>query len=288
MTKILVSFSVLRGLVLLFALLFNDCNALFTEVPKSLSRGHFRTSSTSLNSSSNDSNNMAKPVLVVGATGKVGRKVVRQLLDRKVPVRALVRNYDKARELFSDYLTTTKDGESSFKLEICDLGTADRKCLESVVDGCEAIISVSGAMRFSKFTDFLPWRLFQEDASNWCSDRSHPVYANYKTQQLLIDLAAEKGCNRFVRLTGLSSGFSPFNPVSMIFSSILSLTSRYHFLCEQYLRNSSVPYVILRPGGLADEDRVGSIAHVRLANADCSFDLHTIIIFSNYSFSNNI
>ncbi len=34
------------------------------------------------------------------------------------------------------------------------------------------------------------------------------------------------------------------------------MSSRYHYLCEQYLRmQSKVPYVILRPGGLADEER---------------------------------
>lgn len=248
------SFSVLRVLILLMTL-SSHSNALFTEVPKTLTSRIFSRSSTSLKSSSNDSNRAGKPILVVGATGKVGQKVVKQLLDMKVPVRALVRNYDKAREIFSEYLTTTNEGES-LKLEVWDLGTADRNCLESVVEGCEAVISVSGTSRISKISDFLPWRLFEEDASTWCDDRSHPVYANFKAQKLLIDLAAEKGCSRFVRLTGLSSGFSPFNPVSMIFSSVLSLSSRYHFLCEQYLRNSSVPYVILRPGGLADEDRV--------------------------------
>jgi hypothetical protein len=94
----------------------------------------------------------------------------------------------------------------------------------------------------------------------WWAEEDHPYFANYKAQAqcLLVDLAAEHSISRFVRLTVLSLGYSAFNPVGKIFCSLLSLTTRHHFLCEQYLRNSSVPYVILRPGGLADEDRVSN------------------------------
>ena len=84
------SFSVLRVLILLMTLSSHSSNALFTEVPKTLPSRIFSRSSTSLKSSSNDSNSSGKPILVVGATGKVGQKVVKQLLDMKVPVRALV------------------------------------------------------------------------------------------------------------------------------------------------------------------------------------------------------
>mmetsp|Transcript_7245 Transcript_7245/g.17034 ORF Transcript_7245/g.17034 Transcript_7245/m.17034 type:complete len:387 (-) Transcript_7245:62-1222(-) len=217
--------------------------------------------STKLHSSSfNSEAPSPKPVLVVGATGKVGRKVVQKLLDQKIPVRALVRNETKAVELFANQIVSTakaNKGDDNPMLEfvVSDLGKVDQRALEAAVEGCQSIVSVSGAMRFSKLTDFLPWRLFQQDTSKWCSDTSHPYYANYRAQKLLIDMAVKYQCTRFVRLTGLSVGFSPFNLVSMIFSSVLSMTSRHHFALEQYLRNSNVPYVIIRPGGLAEEDR---------------------------------
>jgi FlaA1/EpsC-like NDP-sugar epimerase len=54
------------------------------------------SSSTPASSASND----VKPILVVGATGKVGRKVVQKLLGMNRPVRALVRNPQKAAEIF--------------------------------------------------------------------------------------------------------------------------------------------------------------------------------------------
>ena len=43
------------------------------------------------------------------------------------------------------------------------------------------------------------------------------------------------------------------------------MTSRYHYLCEDYLRNSSIPLVvILRPGGLANHDRNISTTHLQV------------------------
>ena len=42
------------------------------------------------------------PVLVVGATGRTGRLIVGRLVERRVPVRALVRDAAKGRELPPD------------------------------------------------------------------------------------------------------------------------------------------------------------------------------------------
>lgn len=211
------------------------------------------------------------PVLVVGATGKVGRRVVSQLLSPSSstkttpprPVRALVRNTTKANELFdfqsTSYGSTSTASPSDLELIHCDLSIYDDpqtvEILNKAIQGCDAIISVSGTFRFSKLSDFLPWRLFQHDASKWCTDRTHPYYVNYMAQKLLVELAEKHNVKRMVRLTGLSVGFSPFNPVSALFSGLLSMTSRYHFLAEECFRNSKVQSIILRPGGLAEEER---------------------------------
>jgi len=157
--------------------------------------------------------------------------------------------------------------------------TGKEQVLQEAVSGCDAILSVSGTSRLSRFTDFLPWRLFR-DASKWTEDTSHPYYANYKAQCMLVDCAKkDKGVSRFVRLTGLSTGYSAFHPVSVIFSAILSMTSRYHFLMEEYLRHSGLPYVILRPGGLMEEDRVSLMVWVNilshLSNTHTYLPFHT-------------
>ena len=38
-------------------------------------------------------------ILVVGATGETGRRMVRELVDRQVAVRAMVRNLESARSI---------------------------------------------------------------------------------------------------------------------------------------------------------------------------------------------
>jgi len=179
----------------------------------------------------------------------------------------LVRDEIKAKELFqtsSNNNNNNNNKGSSCPLEIivCDLGKyqdpKQRNIIENAIQGVGSIISVSGTIRLSKVTDFIPpWKLFNADVSSWCNDLSHPYYTNYKAQCFMIDVASNQPIPpKFVRLTGLSTGFSTFNLFTLIFSSILSLSSRYHYLCEQYLRSQSkVPYVILRPGGLADEER---------------------------------
>lgn len=249
----------LAAIVLLLA---TSANGLYVDVSTSLQSRRSRSPSTQLKSSNFNDDASSKPVLVVGATGKVGQKVVQQLLGQNIAVRALVRNETKAAQLFSEHLSCKNDENKKstlLELVVSDLGKADRASLDAAVQGCQSVVSVSGALRFSKLSDFLPWRIFQFDASQWCDDTSHPYFVNYQAQKILIDLAAEHQCSRFVRLTGLSSGYSPFNLVSMIFASVGSMTTRYQFALEQYLRNSKVPYVIIRPGGLAEEERVSGV-----------------------------
>ena len=177
-----------------------------------------------------------------------------------------MRDEEKAKEIFQSYNNNRND---NLEIIVCDLGKCvndpnQQSILRNSIQGVDAIISVSGTLRFSKLSDFFPpWKIFNHDVSSWCDDTSHPYYTNYKAQCFIIDVASEQGQQeedskvpKFIRLTGLSTGYSTFNLFTLIFSSLLSLSSRYHFLCEEYLRSQSrVPYVILRPGGLADEER---------------------------------
>lgn len=202
-----------------------------------------------------------KPTLVVGATGQVGRRVVEQLVRQNKPVRALVRNPEKVKQIFGDDLQLL--GNPNLQIIVADLSEyqVHTDALEKAVQGCDCIISVSGALRFSKLTDFLPWRLMNPDVSAW-ADTSHPFFCNYQAHCLLIDLAEQHSIKRFVRLTGATVGFSAFNPFVILMSGILSMTTRYHFLTENYLRESKVPYMIVRPGGLLNGERVsGGYTH---------------------------
>lgn len=195
-------------------------------------------------------NDQVKPTLVVGGTGQVGRRIVAQLLQQQKPVRALVRNPEKAKEVLAT-------GDPNLQIIVVDLSEYQTHAdlLEQAVKGCDCIISVSGALRFSQVTDFLPWRLGNPDVSAW-ADKRHPYFCNYKAHCLLVDLAKQYSIQRFVRLTGGTVGFSAFNPFVILMSAMLSMTTRYHFLTEKYLRESNVPYMIVRPGGLMNDKRV--------------------------------
>jgi hypothetical protein len=220
------------------------------------------TASSAASQSPGSAAGAAGPVLVVGATGKVGRRVVQKLLARSVPVRALVRSPRKAAEVLG-----TSEGYEYPPLEIvvADLGRYEdyEGVLDRAVEGCSAIVSVSGAVRFSRLADFLPWRMFRIDPTGW-ADREHPYFANYRAQQVLIRLAEKHSIRRFVRLTGLGLAYSPFGPFAILFNGLLSFTNRYGLLCEQALAGSTVPYVVLRPGGLAELERNASSVNVQV------------------------
>ena len=204
----------------------------------------------------------AKPVLVVGATGRVGRRVVQQLMAQNRPVRAIVRNPDKARELFG---TSTSFVHPPFQVHVADLGHYDRDetILDEAMKGVDTVLSVSGVVRFSKWTDFLPWRLFDQAPQQW-ADRSHPYYGNYLAQKKLLELAEKHNVRRFVRLTGLGLAHPPYHPFSVLFNTILSFSNRWGLLCEQAMFDSPVPTIVLRPGGLAEDARQTNTTHLQI------------------------
>ena len=68
---------------------------------------------------------MSATVLVTGATGTVGRHLLPILVDRGVPVRALVRNVERARRLFTDLDAELVVGDFSQPASLAD---AARDC----------------------------------------------------------------------------------------------------------------------------------------------------------------
>lgn len=77
-----------------------------------------------------------KTIAVTGATGFVGRYVVRELLKRGYAVRALVRDAAKARAVFGSPLP---QGLASVYGDVCD-----PRALGELVRGCDAVIHLVG------------------------------------------------------------------------------------------------------------------------------------------------
>ena len=188
----------------------------------------------------------AKPILVLGATGKVGLCVVRQLSDRGRNVRALAR------------IPTSPTASTLAMLPGVDVvqgDILDKESLTAAVAGCSAVISVSGASRKSSLDDFIgiPPPILRTDMQ---FEGSHPQQVNYLGVVNTIEAMQAAGVSKIVRLTGLSCSFSAFNPfVLLIGCGLLSMSTAWHARSENLLRESQLDYTILRPGGLSDDAR---------------------------------
>ena len=178
----------------------------------------------------------AGKTLVLGATGKVGGMVVRQLAAEGTPVLALARSVDSA---------AAKDLAALANVEVRQGDVTNLASLESAASGCENLVAAYGMSppRFAKFSDI--WR-------DPFDDPRHPANINFKGMENVVAACKAAGVTKVVRLTGLSVGLSPWNPITILFSIVLSFSNMWNRRGEQVLRNSGLDYTIVRPGGLKD------------------------------------
>lgn len=168
---------------------------------------------------------------VAGATGETGRRIVQTLVERQIPVRALVRDLGKARAMLPPE---------------ADLVVGDVLNLESLreaIADCTVILSATGA------------------APSF--DPTGPYKVDYEGTKNLVDVGKEKGIQQFVMVSSLCTSrfFHPLN----LFWLILVWKKQ----AEEYLQKSGVPYTIVRPGGLKNEDNSDQIV---MSGADTLFE----------------
>ncbi|MDY7050405.1 MAG: SDR family oxidoreductase [Microcystis panniformis WG22] len=158
---------------------------------------------------------------VAGATGETGRRIVAQLVERQIPVRALVRNPEKAAEILP----------AGVEIVVGDVQQADK--LEALIADCSVLLCATGPR-----PSFNP---------------TEPLLVDYLGTKNLIDAAKKKGIEHFVLVTSLcvSNFFHPLN----LFWLILFWKKQ----AEDYLINSGLTYTIVRPGGLKNEDNLNAI-----------------------------
>jgi uncharacterized protein YbjT (DUF2867 family) len=178
--------------------------------------------------------------LVVGATGQTGQRIVKELIGRNIPVRAMVRDLAKGKELLP------KEAE----LIIGDV--LDKNSLEKAIVDCTVLLCATGATPSFDFTA--------------------PFQVDYLGTKNLVDVAKTNGIEHFVLVSSLcvSKILHPLN----LFWLILYWKKQ----AEEYLQSSGLNYTIVRPGGLKNEDNAdaivmssadtlfeGSIARVKVA-----------------------
>lgn len=158
---------------------------------------------------------------VAGATGETGRRIVQQLVDRGIPVRAFVRDIQAAQ-------TTLPTG--------VELVTGDLMNVESLkmaIGDSTVLFSATGARP--------------------SFDPTGPYKVDYEGTKNLVDASKATGIEQFVMVSSLctSKFFHPLN----LFWLILVWKKQG----EDYLRNSGLTYTIVRPGGLKNEDNADRI-----------------------------
>jgi len=153
---------------------------------------------------------------VAGATGQTGRRIVKQLLDRGIEVRAFVRDEVKAREILPEGV---------------DLVTGDVlqvQTLKDALKGCTVVFCATGAKP--------------------SIDPTQPYLVDFEGTKNLVNAAKAEGVEQFVLVTSLcvSKLLHPLN----LFLGILV----WKKWAEEYLQRSGLTYTIVRPGGLKNDD----------------------------------
>ncbi len=154
-------------------------------------------------------------VLVAGATGKTGQKVVQTLVNQQIPVRAMVRDRAKAEALLPE----------GVEIVVADL--QNKESLPDAIADCDHIICAAAASPSWNVAAF-----FQVD---------------YVGTKNLINAAEAKNIKQFVLVSSLcvSRFFHPLN----LFGLVLFWKKQ----AESYLMGSNLIYTIIRPGGLNSE-----------------------------------
>lgn len=169
---------------------------------------------------------------VAGATGETGRRIVAELVRQNIPVRALVRSTEKAAQILPA------------EAELVTGDVLDINSIRAAIEDCTVLLSATGA------------------APSF--DPTGPYKVDYEGTKNLVDVAKEKHIEQFVMVSSLCTS-KLLHPLNLFFL-ILVWKKR----AEEYLQASGVPYTIVRPGGLTNEDE--NADSIVMSGADTLFD----------------
>ena len=223
----------------------------FSQTLATLTAGTFLLSSSPLAAKADSS----PTVVVAGATGQTGRRVLERLAAQQgTQVIAAVRNVDKASKSLSESSTVVRGamiqkvpsldaaGIELRKLDVASDSTAD---ITSVLQGADSLVIAVG---------FVPGNPLKMNAA------AHEV-DNVGTCKL-IDAAKAAGVKKVVMVSSiLTNGRawgqekSPGFVVTNAFGNVLD----EKLVAENYLKASGLDYTIVRPGGLKAKPPTGSL-----------------------------
>lgn len=184
---------------------------------------------------------ISKKILILGATGRTGKILLRQMLDRGYEINVLIRNTERMvmHQNMSVFEGTPTDG----------------KALEKAIEGCEVVIS---ALNISRTSDF-PWAKLR-------------TQTHFLSQSLsnVIRLGTDLGVRRVIVLSAWGVGDTksdiPWWFKWLIDYSNIGVAYRDHGRQEKLLIESGMDYTIIRPVGLLNSEREKNVL-VSLNNA---------------------
>lgn len=189
-------------------------------------------------------------VLVTGATGKIGRRIVRRLLSRGIAtfaVRALVRG-EEAEQALRQHL-----GSLANCLEVCHGDIRNKDTLDYAFRGVDAVVIATGPSARVDIASLLgesAWGVVSLGFSSakptlWFEDRVGPRQIDWEGQRTQIDAAKAAGARHIVLLSSIGG-----TKLDHFLNEKMSDIAVWKRRAEHYLIASGVPYTILRVGGL--------------------------------------
>lgn len=152
-------------------------------------------------------------ILVIGASGQIGKQATEKLLDAGHTVTALVRNKDKLSDVTADNLNIYEgDLEQDFS---------------GAFKGCDTVVFCAGS------------------GANTGPDKT--LLIDLWAARNAVEYARQHDIKQFVMVSSVGS-----DDPDAIDSPIKPYLVAKH-MADEHLRNSDVPYTILRPGSLTDE-----------------------------------
>ncbi len=158
---------------------------------------------------------------VAGATGETGRRIVQELMARNIPVRALVRDIEKAKSILSA------------DVDLVQGDVLKPETLSAALGDSTVLLCATGA------------------APSF--DPTGPYKVDYEGTKNLVDAAKVKGIEHFVFVSSLCTS-KLFHPLNLFWLILV-----WKKQAEEYIQKSGLTYTIVRPGGLKNEDNSNPI-----------------------------
>ncbi|WP_414542708.1 NAD(P)H-binding protein [Nostoc sp. CCY0012] len=158
---------------------------------------------------------------VAGATGETGRRIVQELVARNIPVRALVRDVEKARAILPP------------EAELVMGDVLQTESLNIALGDSTVVLCATGAKP--------------------SFDPTGPYKVDFEGTKNLVEASKAKGIEHFVLVSSLCTS-QLFHPLNLFWLILV-----WKKQAEEYIQKSGLTYTIVRPGGLKNEDNTDSI-----------------------------